>query len=233
MTLTDNDRSYAYSVSTSTIMATSTKTTYVSAAPTLARPLKGRATACTVSKALETLYAMPSASLATACSCIGAPAVSGSPTVGNKIAGATSTTTVNAGLTITSFVNTGATAFAQTVTLTSTTTMILAAPTYLHVYAAPAGCQDIPTVDTLQLDPSITNIENAIAMCQNSCSQNGRCASLFVQYLFPNYGNTTPVYKCFMNGQKFDEKSSLLCGLAEDVWGAADAFDAIGRGMPV
>lgn len=53
-----------------------------------------------------------------------------------------------------------------------------------------------------------------------------------MQQLFPDYGDTVPVYKCFMNGEDFDESSNLICGLAENVWGAADAYDAIGRGMP-
>lgn len=186
-------RAFAYSVSTATVMATSTKTTYVSETSPAARRVKGR---------------------------------------GIKRADEIITTTINAGLTITSYINIGATQFAQTVTSTSTTILSLAAPTYSHVYSATAGCQDTPTVDTLQLDSSITDKDTAIAACQNSCSQNGKCASLFVQYLFPNYGSTAPVYKCFMNGQNFVEDSSLTCGLAENVWGVADAFDAVGRGVP-
>lgn len=214
-------------------MATITKTTYVPTNSPAARRLKGRDSACTVSKALKSLSGMSSANLATACSCIGAT-IPASPNPGIKITGTTSTITVSAGLTITSFVNVGATTrFAQTVTSTTTATLTLAAPTYSHVYAATAGCQDTPTVDTLQLDPSITDKNTAVAMCQGACSQNGKCASLLVQYLFPSYGDTAPVYKCFMNGQAFDELSSLICGLSVDVWGAADAFDVIGRGVPI
>lgn len=150
---------------------------------------------------------------------------------GRATAAGISTTTVEADLTITSYVNIGATQFATTVTSTATTTLSLAAPTYSHVYAATAGCQDTPTIDTLQLDPSITDKETAVAACQSSCSQNGQCSSLFVQYLFPSYGATAPVYKCFMNEQNFVESSNLVCGLAENVWGAADAYDAVGRGV--
>lgn len=206
MPLLTRRRSFAYTVSTATILATTTMTTYTQESSPSSRRLKGR-------RALD--------------------AVSGAPPHrdSKRAAESTTTTTVDAGLTITSFINAGSTKFDQTVTSTTTTTLALPAPTYSHVYAASPGCQNTPTVDTLQLDPSVTDKHGAISMCQDSCTQNGKCASLFVQYLFPTYGDTTPVYKCFMNGQRFDESSNLICDLSEDIWGAADAYDAVGRGV--
>ncbi|CZT21574.1 uncharacterized protein RCC_07438 [Ramularia collo-cygni] len=200
--------SIAYTVSTATIVFTSTKTTYTPATSLPMRRLRHGPIAHTDDTADITAEI-------------------------NRAAEATlTTTTVNAGLTITSFINVGATHFDQTVSSTITTTLMLPAPTYTYAAAVNAGCQNTPTVDTLQLDPSVTDKNDAVTMCQDHCSQNGQCASLVVQHLFPDYGDVISVYKCFMNGQNFDEGSNLLCGLAENVWGAADAYDAVGRGLP-
>lgn len=149
--------------------------------------------------------------IATACSCIG-----------DAAATKTVTKTITTDREIESFT--------QTLSTTHTATVTLAAPSFTHVWGPQKGCQDTNNRDTLQLSIDVKDKSNATTMCKDWCTQTTVCDSLYVQYMFPAYG-TTPYWQCYANEGKWDAEKNLLCNLTTNIWGEADAFDAVGRGM--
>ncbi|KAK4501378.1 hypothetical protein PRZ48_007186 [Zasmidium cellare] len=112
-----------------------------------------------------------------------------------------------------------------------TATVTLAAPSYTHVWGPQKGCQDTVDRDTLQLSSDVTEKSDATEQCKDWCSQKTVCTGLYVQYMFPAYG-VTPFWQCYANDHKFDADTDLLCNLTTNIWGEADAYNALGRGKP-
>ncbi|KAF2170798.1 hypothetical protein M409DRAFT_51054 [Zasmidium cellare ATCC 36951] len=216
-TLTDASTTL-FTISTTTTTSSTTRTTFVSTTPAAkktgatARRLKARATTCATSEALESLSSMGDDEIATACSCIG-----------DQAATNTATTTITT--------QTAVESFTQTLSTTRTATITLAAPSYTHVWGPQEGCQDTTDRDTLQLSSDVTEKSDARQLCQDWCSQKSVCTGLYVQYMFPAYG-VTPFWQCYANDHKFDADTDLLCNLTTNIWGEADAYNALGRGQP-
>lgn len=116
-------------------------------------------------------------------------------------------------------------------TLTETSTVSLAAPTYTPVFGPEAGCSSLNAGRAEALPNTITEDCEADKACQEICSQEPTCKSLYVQLLFSDYGGSTPYYQCYMGDQDFDEKRDLQCGRQEGIYGTARGFDACGRGV--
>jgi len=115
--------------------------------------------------------------------------------------------------------------------VTSTSTVSLAAPTFTQVFGPQAGCVDIGEGPAQQLDLSVTG-SNATQECKDLCTQMPACSFVYVQQLAPKWGGKTPHYQCFFNDHHLNATADLDCGRNDSVWGEANGFDAYGRGQP-
>lgn len=118
----------------------------------------------------------------------------------------------------------------STKTVTETSTVSLAAPTYTQIFGPEAGCSNLNAGKAEALDANITEDCEADKACKDLCSQEPTCKFLYVQRLFRDYGGASPYYQCYMNSKEFDEERDLVCGRQENIWGTARGFDACGRG---
>lgn len=117
-----------------------------------------------------------------------------------------------------------------TTTLTETTTLSFAAPTYTQIYGPKSGCADVSSVKTQPLAPGCDKYEDAVSQCQDICAQESTCRFLYVQRMFTNYGDAKPHFQCYMNDHELDESKDLQCGKKEGIFGNARGYDACDRG---
>jgi hypothetical protein len=116
-------------------------------------------------------------------------------------------------------------------TITETSTISLAAPTYTPNFGPKAGCSNLYAGQAEALPNTIVEDCEADKACKDICSQEPTCKFLYVQRLFGDYGGSTPYYQCYMNDKDLDETRDLQCGRQEGIWGLARGFDACGRGV--
>ncbi|KAK3616609.1 hypothetical protein LTR56_025851 [Elasticomyces elasticus] len=251
VTITTDLGSTVTSFTTKTDLASTTLTTYTGAASTawspttwswrrIKRERPAQAT-CTSAVALSALLTLSSEQLEVACSCLGMPMPIATTTAS---AVETSTTTFNQGSasTTTLLMLVGIT-YTKTITLppstawitlstsaTSTATVALAAPTFTKAFGPEAGCIDQAYSGGDQLDPSITDVREAVQKCQDRCAQNPLCQGLYVQQLFTDYGDVKPYWNCNFNSQHLNVSRDLQCGSTIGIWGVAVGFDGNGRG---
>jgi hypothetical protein len=236
----------SYSPVISTTCITSTITTYTtpSATPTGQRRKRQATSSACISTGLESLSAFDNATLSNACSCLNIPASTETSTVyvtsyiaatTTSFIGLAPTTTAEfldqATTTLTVSPSTITIPISSTKTLTETSTISLAAPTYSPDFGPKAGCSNIYASNAEALPNTIIEACDADKACQEICSQEPACKFLYVQLLFGNYGDSTPYFQCYMGDKEFEEKRDLQCGRDEGIWGEARGFDARGRGV--
>lgn len=233
----------SYATVIATTCEKSTITTYTNPSPTGQREKRQATSAACVSSGLEALSSFNNETLGNACSCLDIAAPTSTSTV-YVTSFAAATTTSFQGLaptttaefisrvTITETVTPPATVISvsSTKTITETSTVSLAAPTYSQNFGPEAGCSFLSAGKAEPLDASITEECEADKACKDLCSQEPTCKFLFVQRLFQDYGGASPYYQCYMNPQAFDEQRDLQCGRQEGIWGVAKGFDVCGRG---
>ncbi|KAK4985411.1 hypothetical protein LTR66_008183 [Elasticomyces elasticus] len=139
----------------------------------------------------------------------------------------------------------------KTQNVTSTGTVSLPAPTYTKIFGPQVGCADVATGPAEPLSPSVTDIEDATQQCQDLCTSacpflpfkvpreterfltlradQATCAFVYVQYMFPDYVDTTPYYECYFNPSRLDEATDMKCGQSAGIYGSAIGYDASGR----
>jgi hypothetical protein len=120
-----------------------------------------------------------------------------------------------------------------TSTVTETSTVSLAAPTYAPIWGPEAGCSNTNATSAEALPNDVTEECEADKHCQAICDQTPTCKFLYVQKLFGDYGGATPYFQCYMNNEDFDAERDLQCGRQEGIWGMARGFDACNRGVVV
>ena len=118
-----------------------------------------------------------------------------------------------------------------TTSATSTKTVALAAPTFTQVFGPKAGCIDQMAATAFNLDPSVTDVNNATLECKGLCTQDRLCQHVYVQIMFTDYGTTEPYFECYFNQRRLNVTRDLECGNREGTWGEACGFDAVGRGV--
>jgi hypothetical protein len=236
--------SYAPVISTTSVTSTiTTYTTPVADATGQRQKRQATSSAC-ISGGLESLSSFDNATLASACSClnIAAPTEISTVYVTSYVAATTTSFIGLAPTTTAEFIDQAT--ITETVspsvvtipvssvkTVTTTTTISLAAPTYSPNFGPKAGCSNLYAGRAEALANTITEDCEADKACQEICSQEPTCKFLYVQQLFADYGGSTPYYQCYMNDQDLDEKRDLQCGRQEGIWGMARGFDACGRGV--
>ncbi|KAF1346062.1 hypothetical protein BDV97DRAFT_34410 [Delphinella strobiligena] len=229
--VTEGATSTVWSASVLATTASTTITTYVSSV-TAAKHAVGT---CSPSAAMSSLSALGSGQLWTVCSCMGVvpPASTLATAVTEPVTGEldrTVTTTITGEVDLTVAPST-VILYTVTSSFTQTSTVTLQAPTFTQVWGTKAGCVDpgFQKSDTLDSLNSLDGMTQAISQCQDNCAQLDYCAFVFVQYTLPDY-NVTPVWKCYYNNHTLNTATDIECGKSETIWGAADGFNAIGRG---
>ncbi|KAM0723496.1 hypothetical protein Q7P37_000483 [Cladosporium fusiforme] len=242
-TVTCTAASTSYSPVIQTECITSTITTYTSPTPSGQRQKRQATSAACVSSGLESLSSFNNETLADACSCLDIPALTEISTVyvtsfiaatTTSFQGLAPTTTAEFidRVTVTETVSPyfSVIPVSSTKTITETSTVSLAAPTYKEVFGPEAGCSSLNAGLAEALDASITEECEADKACQEICSQEPSCKFLYVQRLVSDYGGAAPYYQCYMDPKEFDEDRDLVCGRDEKLYGEARGFDACGRG---
>jgi len=226
----------------------STITTYTTpganATATGQRQKRQAVSSACVSGGLESLSSFNNATLATACSClnIAAPTEISTVYVTSYIAATTTSFIGTAPTTTAEFISKAIVTetvspsvitipISSVKTVTQTSTVSLAAPTYYPNFGPKAGCSNLYAGKAEPLPNTITEDCEADKACKEICSQEPTCKFLYVQQLFADYGGSTPYYQCYMNDKDLDEARDLQCGRQEGIWGMARGYDACGRGV--
>jgi len=236
--------SYAPVISTTCLTSTITTYTEPSASATGQRQKRQATSSACIAGGLESLSSFNNATLASACSClnIAAPTEISTVYVTSYIAATTTSFIGLAPTTTAEFIDRAT--ITETVTpsvvtipvssvktITETTTVSLAAPTYSPNFGPKVGCSNLNAGRAEALANTITEDCEADKACKEICSQEPTCKFLYVQRLFGDYGDATPYYNCYMNDKDLDETRDLMCGRQEGIWGMARGFDVCGRGV--
>ncbi|GAB7342840.1 hypothetical protein MBLNU457_g0966t1 [Dothideomycetes sp. NU457] len=207
---------------------------------TSTNPTAASASACNLSSASSLLASLAPAQLPTLCSCLGAlpsPSTLSTMTYITQTHISTITQTTGVATTFaTGFVvltAEGATtqSFTFTTTVAQTKTVYAAAPSYTKVFGPKAGCADVVAVGAKQLNETVSEQSVAVKQCQEFCTSQANCSSVFVQHMDTDYAPLVPFWKCFTNNETFDAATDVQCGRTTGIWGNAVAFNALDRGQ--
>lgn len=244
MRSSETPTSYKPVIATTCISSTSSTYVHASATPTAARHKRQVASLLCQASGLAAIAAMETAQRKTACSCLGLGGTSTTTSTQYVTVPIPSTTTTFLGkaptvtsqfidrVTITETVTPSAVIIplSTTTTLTETTTVSFAAPTYTQIYGPKPGCADVSSFKAQLLEAGCDNYEDAVSRCRDICDQEPTCRFLYVQRMFTNYGDAQPHFQCYMNDHELDESKDLQCGKKEGIFGNARGYDVCDRG---